>query len=181
VGFQKHNYRLTKVNPDGTVPVLKDNDTGDFIYDSDVISDYLEEKFAPDKEITKRSLGKMVDCPQPGRNLMQAFFDFITDKADKSAVEKELRQIDEAVGDKQPYVGGQEPNAYDVALAPRLHIARVCCKAFKEWDFGDDFPQVKAYIHRWTGRSSWRNTASWNDESIVEDIKAKLDKMASEK
>lgn len=24
------------------------------------------------------------------------------------------------------------------------------------WDWGDDFDNIKAYLHRWTGRASWR-------------------------
>lgn len=55
--------RLTDVNPAGTVPVAKDVDH--FIVDSDTICDYLEEKYAPDKEITKRVLGKIAEVPNP--------------------------------------------------------------------------------------------------------------------
>lgn len=57
--------RLLDVTPDGTVPVLKDCKTGDYIVDSDVISDYLEQKYGPASPITRRPLGKVVDCPQP--------------------------------------------------------------------------------------------------------------------
>ena len=87
-------------------------------------------------------------------------------------MQAELKQVNVAVGDSQPYVGGKEPNAWDVALAPRLYLARIGCLHLSDWDLTQEYPNVKTYLHRWTGRASWRNTASWDEESIVEDLKA---------
>jgi hypothetical protein len=47
----------------------------------------------------------------------------------------------------------------------------------QKWDFCDSFSNVKSYLHRMVGRASWRNTASWDEESIVEDLEAKLARM----
>ena len=57
--------RLTKVNPQGTVPILKDIETDGYIVDSDTISDYLEQKYAGESEFPKKPLGNVADCPQP--------------------------------------------------------------------------------------------------------------------
>lgn len=122
---------MNKVNPQGTVPILKDNDTDAYIIDSDTISDYLEEKYAPGSDVEKKVLGKLVDCPQPGANVWPRFMDFLSGSGDKGAVEAELRQVEDVVGDKSPYVGGRDVNAWDVALAPRLYLARVVCKNIK--------------------------------------------------
>ncbi len=38
-------HRLLEVNPSGTVPVAKDLDTNEWVVDSGVIAEYLENKF----------------------------------------------------------------------------------------------------------------------------------------
>jgi glutathione S-transferase len=156
--------------------MLKDKSTGAYIADSDTISDYLETKFAPGTEFEKKQLGMVVDCPQPGKNIWPTFLEFLSTGENKEAFEAELKEIDDAVGDSQPFVGGKDPCAWDVALAPRVYLARVGCKKLKQWDFANDFPNIKSYVHRWTGRQSWRNTASWDDDSIIEDFEHKLAK-----
>jgi glutathione S-transferase len=103
--------------------------------------------------------------------------DLITTGGGREALEAQLKQVNGAVGNAHPYVGGQEPNAWDVALAPRLYLARVGCRALKDWDFAQDYDNVKTYLHRWMGRQAWRNMASWDDESIVEELKAKVAKV----
>lgn len=143
--------------------------------DSDTISDYLETKFAPGTEFEKKQLGMVAECPQPGNDIWPTFWEFLSTGKNKEAFEAELKKINDAVGDSMPFVGGQDPCAWDVALAPRLYLARVGCFFLNEWDIGNDFPNIKDYLHRWTGRSSWRNTASWDDESIIDDFKHHLE------
>lgn len=176
INLDKKPDWLKKVNPLSNVPILQDKSTQAYIVDSDTISDYLETKFGPGAEIERTQLGTVAECPQPGKNIWPSFWEFLSTGKGKEAFKAELKQINDAVGDSQPFVGGQDPCAWDVALAPRLYLARVGCKILKQWDLGNDFPNVKSYLHRWTGRSSWRNTASWDDESIIEDFKHKLAK-----
>lgn len=107
-----------------------------------------------------------------GANIWAAFQEFLVTSKGKEALQAELQKINDAVGDSQPYTGGKEPNAWDVALAPRLYLAKIGCADLRDWDFTQEYPNVKTYLHRWTGRSSWRNTASWDEESIVDDLKA---------
>jgi len=47
----------------------------------------------------------------------------------------------------------------------------------QEWDFGEQYDNVKAYLHRMTGRPAWRNSASWDDDCIAAD----LNRLAGEK
>lgn len=118
----------------------------------------------------------MVSLSCSGADLWPAFLELITGSGGRDALEAQLRQIDGAVSDARPYVGGQDPCASDVALAPKLYLARVGCRALGGWDFAQDYENVKAYLHRWSGRPSWRNVASWDDESIVADLQAKVSK-----
>lgn len=106
-----------------------------------------------------------------GSGLWLKLTEFLANGTGRAALLEELKQVDQVVGDSKPYVDGKDPCAWDVALAPQLYLARVGCKALRDWDFTDDLPNVKYYLHRWMGRSSWRNTASWDEESIVEDLK----------
>ena len=146
--------RLLEANPAGTVPGLKDNETGRYISDSDNISDYLEDKYAPGSGLERPPLGHLADVPHPGAALWPRFMDFLTGKGDRAALEAQLREVEDTVGDKSPYVGGKTVN---------------------DWDFAADYPHLKAYLARWSGRASWRNTASWDEESIVEELRAKVD------
>ncbi len=50
-----------------------------------------------------------------------------------------------------------------------------CCRYVQGWDFcGEGFDNVKAYLHRMTGRPSWRNTASWDEDCIAADLRQKM-------
>lgn len=124
--------RLTEINPKGTVPILKDNKSGKFVVGSDTISDYLEAKYGPSSGAQSPFLGKqLADHPEPALNLWPHFMNFLAGVEDKSNLERELNQIESAVSDASPYIGGQSPNAYDIAIAPRLYLARVVCQAMK--------------------------------------------------
>lgn len=57
---------------------------------------------------------------------------------------------------------------------PTHHPAPPIC--LQRWDWADELPNLKAYLHRWTGRASWRNTASWDDDSIAADLRRKMHK-----
>ncbi|EFN51079.1 hypothetical protein CHLNCDRAFT_141456 [Chlorella variabilis] len=82
---------------------------------------------------------------------------------------------EDALPNESPYVGGREVCAYDCALAPRLYLARRGCSLLKGWDFcGEGYGNLKAYLHRMTGRPSWRNTASWDDDCIAADLRRKM-------
>lgn len=156
---------LTKISPNGTVPVLKDGSS--YTPDSEAIIDYVSQKTGP-------LLVTITNCPQPGIHLWKAFVDYLINPGDadtKAALEKELEAVDQAVGDRHPYVGGKSPCAWDVALAPRIYLARVGCKELCEWDFCEDhYLNVKSYLHRWTGRPSWRNSAAFDQDTIVHDL-----------
>ncbi|GAB4813214.1 hypothetical protein N2152v2_000260 [Parachlorella kessleri] len=172
---------VTKANPKGTLPIIKDRSLDQFIVDSDTISDYLEEKYGNDEEADQKpKLGKVASLPHPGNDLMCTFMEYLKSSGDgaaeKDQLKEELKAINDAVNDSHPFMGGETVNAWDLALAPRLHIARTACRDIKGWDFADDFEEVKSYLHRMTGRPSWRNTASYDDEAIVADLRAKLSK-----
>lgn len=109
------------------MPIIKDNDTGGYIFDSDTITDYLEDK----AEIRKKVLGKVDGCPHPGPQLMERFFEFLKNAAARDGFKEQLREIDQAISNESPFVGGKDVCSYDLALAPKLYIARIGCQELK--------------------------------------------------
>jgi glutathione S-transferase len=91
----------------------------------------------------------------------------------KDALLSELRQLNATVSNDRPYCGGAAPNAWDLALAPRVHIVRTGCRTILGWDPLVGLPSARDYLNRWSGRKSWRNVASFDGESIAEDLKRK--------
>ncbi|KAI3427360.1 hypothetical protein D9Q98_010276 [Chlorella vulgaris] len=180
---------VSRANPQGSLPILKDlKGGGQFLYDSDAISDFLEDKYGgsadPEPDSSgKRPLRKLADCPQPGPQLWPAFISFLSaapgsseEGQARSELQAQLQAIEQAVTNESPFVGGQDVCAYDCALAPRLYLARQGCKLLKGWDWAEEHDNVKAYLHRMMGRPSWRNIASWDDECIASDLRRKMPK-----
>jgi glutathione dehydrogenase/transferase len=187
---------LLKVNPPtGSVPVVKDLSSGAYIVDSDTINDYLEEKIAQDESITEdvkkqMLLGHMSDVAMPAADINGCFFDYLMTtprgggEREEERLKEQLQQLEDTVSNEKPYIGGKHPNAADFALAPRVYFAKVGCKEVKEG--GGDvveelFPNVKSWLHRMCGRKSWRNAASFDTESIIGDMKHKMEKVGKKK
>ena len=75
-------YRLLEVNPEGSVPVVKDGETGEWFTDSAKFVDYLEDK-QPEP-----ALGKSSDAPEAGSQVFPKFVAAIkAPPADKSKLE----------------------------------------------------------------------------------------------
>lgn len=160
---------LTNVNSKGSVPILEGNN-GTYVIDSDAICDYLE-------QITDfPRLGTVAETPKYGENIWEAFVSYLQGGS-KDGFLKELEQIEAVVSDTKDkaWCGGADINSWDVALGPRLYLARVGCKRLMGWDFAaEQFPHLKSYLHRWVGRKSWRNAASWDDDSIEADLREEM-------
>lgn len=171
---------LTKVNPNGTVPIIKDLTLDQFVLDSDTIADYLEDKYATSEVEAgaKKLLGKYLEVPHPGEAIMPKFMSYLKAEGggekEKGELEEQLNAIESVLSNEHPYMGGVDVNAWDMAVGPRLYFARVGCKEIKGWNFVDEYSEIRDYLHRMVGRQSWRNTASYNDDSIVADLKSKL-------
>ena len=78
--------------------------------------------------------------------------------------------MEAAVSNERPFCGGKDVNAWDLALSPMLYICRAVCRQLDGWELADEFPNIKAYLNRVTGRPAWRNSASWDQDSVREDI-----------
>ena len=78
------------------------------------------------------------------------------------------------MSNERPFFGGKDPNAWDVAMAPRVFLARIGCRRLHGHDPLADFPETRRWLQRWAGRASWRNACSWDEDSIEADLRAAL-------
>lgn len=103
---------LLEVNPPrGTVPAMKDVESGKWIVDSDVIVDYLEDRFP------EPALGTAADSPQVGNAIFSAWIGYSKasdeEEADKAAALKAA--VQELEGEMSGWV-------VTPALRTRSHI-----------------------------------------------------------
>lgn len=131
VDFAAKPQWLLDVNPSGTVPVMKELSSGQWIVDSGVIADYLEKHFPEPK------LGSMEGSGKAGGAIFGAFREFAK-SSDEEAAAKEAALLaayreleDYLVANGGPYVGGAAPDATDVSLMPKLYHAQVALKHFR--------------------------------------------------
>lgn len=141
VEFSNKPQWLLDVNPEGTVPVLKDDEQ--YIPDSGAIVEYLENKFpTPSVPVDEDGL-------TAGNGIFGAFRNFFLNKDDdeeeslKSAFEEELKKFNEKLKSLPgPFLGGATFNAADCLLLPRLYHAKTALGKFKKWTFPEDLVQV---------------------------------------
>lgn len=165
IDFDNKPQWLLDVNPNGSVPVMKDNATGAWITDSGVIADTLEEKF-PDPK-----LGTSESAPQVGLDLFPAFVQFLKSSAEE-APEKEanliksLTALEEHLKSNGPFIGGSQVCATDLNVMPKLYHCREALKHFKQWELPTSLVAVRKYMDEFEKRESWKNTY-YSPEMIV--------------
>ncbi|EFN57582.1 hypothetical protein CHLNCDRAFT_143262 [Chlorella variabilis] len=157
IDFANKPQWLLDVNPAGSVPVMKELATGEWIVDSGTIQDYLEEKF-PDPP-----LGTAEDSPQIGLDVLGKFGAFIKSSPEEAA-EKEadlvecLRGLDAHLTAHGPFIGGAAPCATDCAVMPRLYHMQVGTKYFRDWEMPAELAALRQYMDTFMSRDSWKNT-----------------------
>lgn len=138
---------LLEANPAGTVPVLKVQEQ--YIPDSDVIVEYLEEKFPlPSVPADPEGL-------QSGSGIFGAFRARLlnTDTSQESTLEKalheEIMKLEKRLASMPgPFLGGDGFNAADAALLPRLYHTISALSHFKSWSIPEDCPKVTSKKRR---------------------------------
>ncbi|PSC75758.1 putative beta-D-xylosidase 7 [Micractinium conductrix] len=157
IDFNNKPQWLLDVNPAGSVPVMKELATGDWVVDSGVIQNYLEEKF-PQPE-----LGTAEGSPQIGLDVLPKFRDFIKSSPEEAAAKEAdlvacLRGLNDFLAAGGAYIGGERPCATDCAVMPRLYHMEVACKYFRGWEMPAELTALRKYMDAFMARDSWRNT-----------------------
>ena len=145
VDLQNKPQWLLDVNPEGTVPVLKEDET--YLPDSGAIVEHLEEKF-PLPSVPQNPEGL-----EAVNGIFGAFRSYFLNKEDekegelKEALNAELRKLEAFFKTTSgPFLGGNTFDATDALILPRLYHMRVALGHFKQWTIPEDCPQALAHF-----------------------------------
>lgn len=157
IDFANKPAWLLEVNPEGSVPVMKDLTTGQWIVGSAVIADWLEEHFP------LPVLGTTASAPHVGDDVFPAFVQFLKSTPD-TAAEKEaglvkaLDTLEAHLAAEGPFVGGEAVSTTDCSLMPKLYHMQVALKHFKDWELPERYSAIRQYIQAFEARPSWQHT-----------------------
>lgn len=148
---------IFKVNEKGSVPVIKDLRTGEWLNDSALIVDTLEEKYP------EPALGKADSIPEVGSKVFPSFVQFLKaeegDKAEQEeALQAALTELNTHLQQNGPFLKGNNISAGDLALAPKLYHMKIALKELNGWEVPAKFSAVLEYLDRIQQRDSWKNT-----------------------
>ncbi|KAF6144584.1 hypothetical protein GIB67_006076, partial [Kingdonia uniflora] len=133
---------LLKISPGGKVPALKLDEN--WIADSDVITQSLEEKF-PDPPLETPPEKGLV-----GSMIFSTFIGFLKSKDPNDGAEQallsELTLFNDYIKENGPFVNGKNISAVDLALGPKLYHLEIALSHYKQWSVPDSLPHVKSYM-----------------------------------
>lgn len=150
------------------IPFMLELDTAKWLYDSDKMYPYLEEKY------TSKKLGSMESLPDVGKDLMPTrLMEFLMSKPGKEQEEKEaallskLKEINDHLTSSGPLFGGNDVNGLDVLLGPQLKHTVIATKTIKNWDVPKSLEGIWKFFDVISQRESWKNT--YYTEKYVQD------------
>jgi len=143
-------------------------DDGAWVIGSDVICDWLEERYPEPK------MGKVGDAPDAGSDVFPAFVAFLkapaeADGEQAAALEAALVRLGEYLTAHGPFLGpGDGFGSGDAALAPKLYHMAVALPHFKKgWSLPSGAAAVGEYLARVQALPAWKATAYGEDAVIA--------------
>ncbi|PSC68074.1 dehydroascorbate reductase [Micractinium conductrix] len=132
VGSDKKPQWLTEASPGGKLPVLKDLSSGQLLPESDAISDFLEDKYGggggEHAAPTDAPKRRLGKLGDVAQPAPQLWPKFLAFLSAHKGSEEEKQARQELLSE------------------------------LKGWDWTEELPNLKAYLHRMTGRPAWRNS-----------------------
>lgn len=151
-----------KISPEGKVPVIKLDEQ--WVADSDIITQSLEEKF-PDP-----SLVTPADKASVGSKIFSVFIGFLKSKDANDGTEQtllsELKSFNEYIKDNGPFINGKDISAADLSLGPKLYHMEIALGHYKNWSVPDSLPHLKSYMKNVFSRESFVNTRAATEDVI---------------
>ncbi|GAA0141646.1 transferase [Lithospermum erythrorhizon] len=164
INLQDKPEWFLKVNPQGSVPVIKFGDEK-WISDSDVIVGIIEEKYPSPPLITPPEFATV------GSKIFSSFVAFLKSKDSNDGTEQtllaELKAFDEHLEGHGPYVNGASISAVDLSLAPKLYHLEVALDHFKKWAVPESLSHVKNYMNLLFTRESFTKTKATKEHVIA--------------
>mmetsp|Transcript_43252 Transcript_43252/g.135897 ORF Transcript_43252/g.135897 Transcript_43252/m.135897 type:complete len:221 (-) Transcript_43252:19-681(-) len=175
-------YRAN-VNPLGKVPSIRDMSDGTILYESEIVNEYIEQKFA--SQGTPLMPNDAAGCAAVrlwnhhlGNKLAPAHFTFLmnkdaeTEDAKREALVEALQYYeDEFVG---PYLAGETFTLADVNALPFFERLVFSCRRFKGFEIPKGMKRLRAWLDRAMQRPSFLATKR-PEEKLEEVYKRFLD------
>lgn len=153
-----------KISPEGKVPVFKGDD-GNWVADSDVITQIIEEKYPDPSLVTPPEYSSV------GSKIFSSFVTFLKSKDPNDGTEQalleELNALDDHLKAHGPYVNGENISAVDLSLAPKLYHLDIALDHFKGWKIPENLTNVHAYIKLLFNRESFLKTKAAREHVIA--------------
>jgi glutathione S-transferase len=157
------------------IPFMVELDTGKWLYDSDKIIPYLEDKFP------EPALGKPEALPQVDSNLFPSFIEFAKSDGkgsqEESALLRELKKVSGFLEQSEgKFFGGSSVNALDMQIAPKLKHILIGAKTLHGWELPSDLGNLKDYLDTMAERESWKQTF-YTEKYVADGWKLKREKL----
>lgn len=153
-----------KISPEGKVPVFNSGD-GQWIADSDVITQVIEKKFPTPSLVTPPEYASV------GSKIFPTFVTFLKSKDPNDGSEKallnELQALEEHLKAHGPYINGENVSAADLSLGPKLFHLQVALEHFKGWKIPENLTSVHAYTKVLFSRESFVKTKPTKEHLIA--------------
>lgn len=157
------------ISPEGKVPVIKIGD--DWVSDSDVITQLLEEKYP---------LPSLVTSPEKksvGAKIFPTFVGFLKSKDPSDGTEQalisELTSFNEYLKNNGPFIDGEKASAADLSLGPKLYHLEIALGHYKGWSVPDSLSYVREYMKRIFSMESFARTQALR-EDVIDGWKSKV-------
>lgn len=152
-----------KISPEGKVPLIKLDE--DWIADSDVITQLLDEKYP------NPPLGTPPEKSSVGSKIFSTFIGFVKSKNPNDGTEQallsELASFNDYIKENGPFVNGKDISAVDLSLGPKLYHLEIVLEHFKKWTVPDSLPHVKSYMKTIFSMDSFIKTRALPEDVIA--------------
>jgi len=155
----------------GKVPILRSEEKGLVMPDSDVIVEYLEKEF-PQPSMKSKAPADLGNSFFPTLTpFLKAAAGSAEEAEAKGKMEAELRSIQDflAAQGNGPLIGGSSVDAKDAALAPKLYHACVASKAIKGYDIQAHYPAIQKYFATLACMPHWKQTLPTDGDAVIVD------------
>lgn len=148
-------WYVENVNPLGKVPSIRDVSDGTTLYESEVVNEYLEQKFAgrgsrlmPEDAATSASV--RLWNHHLNTKLAPAHFTFLMNKNETADAAKQ-RELEEALRYYEeklvgPYLVGEEFSLADANALPFFERLVFSCRRFKDWEIPESLPRLREWL-----------------------------------
>mmetsp|Transcript_20427 Transcript_20427/g.47654 ORF Transcript_20427/g.47654 Transcript_20427/m.47654 type:complete len:195 (+) Transcript_20427:169-753(+) len=172
----EREWYVKNINPLGKVPSIRDLTDGTVLYESEIINEYLEQKFTGGSRLMPESAA---DCASVrlwnhhlNNKLAPAHFTFLMNRNSTSEPDK-LKALEDALqyyedNLKGPYLTGEQFTLADVSALPFFERLIFSCRRFKDYEIPDKMTRLLSWLDTAMNEPSF--TATKRPEDQLEQV-----------